>query len=118
MKIERSIMIRVNTRGDDDVNFCLMRDLLDPWQIASQANHREIDNRIDAPGLELVQPRYGISNSLLFTSPLFRIILEYLRIQHEHVLVHQRGAELRRIDRPANCLNLRHGERSPRTGLY
>src|SRR6478672_13445318 len=110
MKIVRRIVIGIDPRGNDDIDFCLLRDLLDAWNVAPKANHREIDNGIHAFCLKLVQALYGVPDSLLFGAPVFGIVLKYLRVEHEHMLVHQRGAQMAGINGTSNCMYLRHAK--------
>src|ERR1700728_833553 len=94
MKIEGNRLVGVDPGGGRDVDRGLPGDLLDPRNISSQANHREVDNRAHSAGVELVKSRHGVRNPWRLPTPLLGIILQDFRIQHEDVLVHQRRYKL------------------------
>ena len=88
VKIKRKIAISINAGGHDDAQFGRAGDALDPRNIASQPKHGQIDDRVDAARLQLVHPRDGVRNTLLFVAPFFRIVVLNIGIEYENVLMH------------------------------
>lgn len=67
----------------------MMRGMLE-----NQPDHDKVDDDIHIAGLEVTQPGNGVSHSLLFVALGFRIILCDLSGHDEHVLAHERDAQV------------------------
>jgi hypothetical protein len=101
-------MVGVNPCGRHDVDLGLLRDLANARDVAPQPDDGEIDDGVNAFGLELIQPGDCVGDAMVFLAPFFRVIQEDLCIQHKDMLVHQSGTELRGVDGAANSLHLSH----------
>jgi hypothetical protein len=62
--------------------------------VAAQSDHGQVDDGVDAARLQLVEPVDGIGHPFVFIAPGFRIVHRYLGGHDEHVLVHQRDADI------------------------
>ena len=112
MKEKRHIVIRVDSRRHDDLDLRLLRDPLDAGNVTAQTDYREVNNGIHSTRLQLIQSRHGVSDALFLEAPILRIVLRNLLIKYEHVLMHQRGPQLRGVDRTADSLDLGHERNS------
>src|SRR5579859_4985514 len=75
----------------------------------TEADGREIDDRVDAAAFELLERGDRLGDpSLLGTAPApLRPVRIDLRGEDEDVLVHERGAQTRGVNRAPDCLDLR-----------
>ena len=94
MEVERDVVIGVNSCGDDDVERRSGCDALDARNVAAEADHGEIDHRLDAARGQFVHARGGFLNAALFRAPGLRIILHDLGGEHEDVFVHEGDTEV------------------------
>ncbi len=69
MEVERNVVIGVDAGGDDDVHFSSLGDALDARNVAAQADHGEIDDRMNAVRSKFVQAGDGVINAALFSRP-------------------------------------------------
>jgi hypothetical protein len=105
----RQLEERVDPGRDDDVQIDAAVQLLQARDVPAEARHRRVDDRAD-PGLaHRAQLDDPVIEALLLI-PVGRpegvpVVLQRLGLQDEHVLVHQRGAELGGVYRAANRLN-------------
>ncbi|BBY23272.1 hypothetical protein MSTO_34770 [Mycobacterium stomatepiae] len=98
MEPQRQVVVGVKPGCDNDIQLGSRRDSGDAGDVAAEPDHGEVDDGIHAPGLELVEALDGVSDPFLLVAPGFRIVLRDLRGHDEHVLVHQRHAEIGGID--------------------
>ncbi len=92
VKVERYIVVGVQPSRHDDVQVGLGRDSGDPRNVATETYDREVDDGVDAAGLQFVQPGNRIGDAFGLVTPGFGIVLQDLGGHDEHVLVHQRHA--------------------------
>ena len=107
-EVMRQVAVGVDSGGDDDVELGLRGDFRDPWNVATQAEDCEVDNGIHAVRFQLIHAGGCFLDALVFIAPLFRVVLKDFRIQHKNVFMHQRGTQVRGIDRAAGGLNGGH----------
>ena len=101
------VVVGVDARGNDDVDFRdQICDGLDAGDVATQPDHGEVDQRVDALPLELLQLGHGTC-SFRFFVPLVGGLLD-LRAQDEDVLVHEGLSERRSLHWPSHGVDLRH----------
>ncbi len=108
----RQLEERVHAGGDDQVEVDLRVDPLQAGDVTTEAVRGRIDDRLDTgrpDGAELLD---RIRNPHVLVpvarAPHVPEVLERLRLQDEHVLVHQRPAERRDVDRAAHRLDRAH----------
>jgi hypothetical protein len=106
---KRHVVIRIDSRRNDDLDLSLLGDPLNAREITAQPDHSEVNNCIHTARFQLIQSHRRICNALFLSTPACRIVVRDLRVQDEHVLMHQGGAQMRRVDRAANCLDVGHG---------
>ncbi len=99
VETERDVVVGVQAGRDDDVQFGGRGDAGDARDVAAQPDHGEVDDGVHAAGLQLVEPSDGIGHPLLLVTPCFRIVQRDLGGHDEHVLVHERDADISGIDR-------------------
>ena len=104
VKVDRHVVVGVQPGRDDDVEVGLRRDSGDPRDVAAEADDREVDDGVDAAGLQFVQPGDRVGDAFGLVAPGFGIVLQDLGGHDEHVLVHERHAEVCRYRwLPARC---------------
>jgi hypothetical protein len=108
VKVHGHVVISVDAGSTDYVYLGLGSYTFYARDIAPEAYHREIDDRIDACCFQLVQPRYGVGDAFFFVAPRARIVLHDLRREHKDVLVHKRHAKLGQRDRAPNSIYRSH----------
>ena len=108
LKEERHPVVGVDTGGDDDIDVDLVVDALDARDVATQTNHGRVHDGVDAQPFQRTKPPDGIGDAVVLASPLGRVVLLHLRREHEHVLMHQRRTERRRVNRAIYDLDLGH----------
>ena len=96
---ERDVVIGVETGRDNDVQVGGRGDPGDARDVAAQPDHGEVDDGVDAARLQLVEPLDRIGHPFVFVAPCFRIVHRDLGGHDEHVLVHQRDADISGSDR-------------------
>ncbi len=104
---EREVVVGVQPRGGHDVELGLLGDALEARDVPAEPDHGGVDDRVDAPALQLVQLRDGVGDALLLV-PELGVVLEDLGAQHEHVLVHERRAQGTGLDGAADGLDGGH----------
>ncbi len=103
----RHVVVGVDAGGDDDIDFRhQVRDGFDAGDVATQADDREVDERVDPLALELLQ--LGHCPCLLRLFVPFRGGLLDLRTQDEDVLVHEGPSQGRSLHWPPHGVDLRH----------
>ncbi len=70
----------------------------DARDVATQPDHGEVDDGVHAARLELVEPGDGVGHPCVFVAPRLRVVLRDLGGHDEHVLVHERDADVSGID--------------------
>jgi hypothetical protein len=105
---ERDLVVGVAARRHDDVEVDLLGDPLDPGDVAPQTDHGGVDDRPDARRGELVQLLHRVRHAVVLVPPLLGVVLLDVGAEHEHVLVHQRLAELGGVDGTTDGLDLGH----------
>jgi hypothetical protein len=110
--VQGDVVVGVDAGGDDDLHAGLLRDPLDARHVAAQADHGQVDDRVDAAVLQLVELGDGVRDLTLLVPPDVEV-LHHLRREDEHVLVHERATEVGGVDRTPDRLHLRHGVRLP-----
>src|SRR5882672_5332238 len=116
VKEEWHVVIRVDSRRHDDLNSRLLGDLLDAGNVTAQTDYSEVNYGIHSTRLQLIQSRHCVGDALFLNAPVLRIVFRNLLIEYEHVLMHQRRAQLRRVDRTADSLDLCHDRNSSAMG--
>ncbi len=111
VEVVRHVVVRVQAGRRDDVDVRLGVDALDAGDVAAQTDHGQIDDRVDAGGLQLVQPDDRVLDLGLFVER--RVVLVDLRAEDEDVLVHQHLPERARVDGALHGLDGRHGRCAP-----
>ena len=110
---ERDVAVRVQARRRDDVQLGLLGHPLHPREVAPEPDHRGVDDRLDPPPVQLVQLLDAVGDAFLDVPVGLAIVLEDLRVQDEHVLVHEGGAEVGGVHRTPTVLMLVTGAVSP-----
>jgi hypothetical protein len=95
---KRYVVVGVQPRRDDDVQVGGRGNTGDPWDVAAQPDHGEVDDGVDAARLQLVEPIDGIGHPFVFVAPCLRVVQRDFRGHDEHVLVHERDADVGGID--------------------
>lgn len=108
MELEGDLVVRVQAGRNDDVDVDLLGDALHPRQVAPQAEHRRVEDRVDA------QPGQGreLGDRLGDLGVLVPVTLEILPVllpQDEDVLVGQHAAQVGGVDAPGHGGYRRHG---------
>ena len=89
---------------DHDVEVDLGVDPLDARDVPAEAERRGVDESLDAAVAQPLQLRDRVGNPHLLVpvarAPDVAEVDERLRVEHEHVLVHQRRAEVDEVDEP------------------
>ena len=111
VEVVRHMVVRVQAGRRDDVDVRLGVDALDAGDVTTQTDDGQIDDRVDAGGLELVQPDDRVLDLRLFVQR--GVVLVDLRAEDEHVLVHQHLPERARVDGALHGLDGRHGRCAP-----
>ena len=75
--------------------------------MSAETQHRKVDDRIDADGLERLQFRGGPGDRL-FLEKVRAIVVGVFRVHEEYMLVHEHPSQRAAIDRPAYRLDFRH----------
>ena len=106
LEVEGHAVVGIDPGGDDDVEVDLSREFLDPRDVAPEADHGGVDDRVEAGLLELGQLGDRVGDLSLLV-PLV-VVLLHIRSQNEDVLMHQGAAQVRRVNRTASRLYLCH----------
>ena len=71
----RHVVVGVQPGGDDDVQLGGRRDAGDARNVAAQPDHGQVDDGVDAAGLQFVEPIDGVGFPFGFVAPGFRVVL-------------------------------------------
>ena len=108
----RQLEERVHAGGDDEVEVDLGIDPLEARDVAAEAVRGRVDDRLDAGRADGAQLLDRIRDAHVLVpvarAPHVPEVLERLRLEDEHVLVHQRSAQRRDVDRAAHRLDRAH----------
>jgi len=102
VEVERHVVVRVKPGGDNDIQLGRRCDAGDTWNVATQPDDGEIDDGVHPAGLQFVEPVDGVGHPPVLVAPGFGIVLGNLGRHDEHVLMHERHAELGGIDGAAS----------------
>ena len=98
VEVHRHVVVGVEAGGDDDVDVGGRGDARDAGDVAAEPDHRQVDDGVDAAGLELVEAVDRVGLPLVLVAPGFGIVVDDLGGQDEDVFVHQRHAEVGGVD--------------------
>jgi hypothetical protein len=107
VEVVRHVVVRVEAGGSDDVDVGLGVHALDPRDVAAQPDDREVDDGVDAVGLQLAQPGDGVRHLGLLVE--VRIVVLDLRRDDEHMFVHEHPPEVAGVDRAPDGVDGGHG---------
>ncbi len=108
VEVHRHVVVGVDAGGDDDVDVGGRRDARDAGDVAAEPDHRQVDDAVDAAGLELVQALDRVGLTFGLVAPHLGMVGIDLGGQHEDVFVHQRHAEVGGVDGSSSGIQLRH----------
>jgi hypothetical protein len=109
VEVERHVVVGVEAGGHHDVQRHLCGDPLDARHVATQADHRGVDDGPHPGVVGLLQLLHGVGDPVVLAAPLRRVVLLHVGGEHEDVLVHQRDAEVGGVDGSPGGLDGRHG---------
>ncbi len=102
VETERQLVVGVKPGCDNDVQFGGRRHPGDARDVAAQPDHGEVDDGVHAAGLQFVEARDRIGHPLLLVTPGIGIVQRDFGGHDEHVLVHERDAQIGGIDGSAS----------------
>ena len=94
VEAERNVVVGVQAGRHDDVQVGGRGDPGDARDVAAQPDHGEVDDGVHAPGLQFVEARNGVGHPLFLVAPGFGIVQRDFGGHDEHVLMHERDAEI------------------------
>ena len=106
----------IKTGRHDDVEIGALGHLQHARDITPQAQDREVDNRVDARGLELVEPPHRVLDTLILHE-VAAVVLREFRVHRKEMLMHEHAPELGRIHGSFQRVHRRH-RASPLIGEY
>ncbi len=83
-------------------------DARDARDVAAEPDHGQVDDAVDAPGLELVEAVDRIGLPLRLVAHDVGVVAVDLGGEHEDVFVHQRHSEVGGVDGSSDGIELRH----------
>ena len=108
VEVHRHVVVGVEAGRHDDVQFGGRGDAGDARKVAAEADDGQVDDGVDAAGLEFVQPDDRVGFALGAVAPGLRVVLHDLGGHDEHVLVHERHAEVGGVDGPCRGVEKWH----------
>ena len=102
VEAERDVVVGVKAGRHNDVQLGGRRHPGDPRDVAAQPDDGEVDDGVHTAGLQLVEPVDGVGHPLVLVAPGFGIVQRDFGGHDEHVLVHERDAEIGGIDGSAS----------------
>jgi len=106
VEVHRHVVVGVHPGGNDNVELGGRRDARD---VSAKPDDGEIDDAVHAARLQLVEATDRIGLATGFLTPDLGIVLHNLGRQHEYMLVHQRDAQVGRVDCAPRSVQLCHG---------
>jgi len=106
-EVRRHVGEHVHAGRDDDVEAGALDDALDPGHVSPEPDHGQVDDRVDAGGLQRDQLLARLS-AVAFLVPHPGHVRRDFGIEDDYVLMHQGDAERRDIDWAQHCFHGRH----------
>jgi hypothetical protein len=108
VEAEWHVVVGVQAGRNDDVQFGGLSDAGNARDVAAQPDDGQVHDGVHSGRLECVQPRDGVGFARVVVSPLFGVVLHDLGRHDEDMLMHERDAQTRGVNRTSHRIHLWH----------